>query len=71
MTEQNAGSDWKSSTRGEAAWKEAREGVAARNDEVRRSGRREREAFERERAEARRADEARRHAALLGRQAMS
>jgi hypothetical protein len=67
MDEQGDGSTWKSSTRGERAWKEAAERVASRNAEARRSGRLEREAYERAREDVRRAAEARRHAQLLNR----
>jgi hypothetical protein len=67
MVEQDEGSGWKSSTRGEQAWKEARERVASRNAESRKVGRLEREAYERERDDARRAAEQRRHAKLLNR----
>jgi hypothetical protein len=67
MAEQQDGSNWKSSTRGEAAWKEARERVASRNADARRSGKLEREAYEQDRESARRAAAARRHAELLRR----
>jgi hypothetical protein len=56
-----------SSARGEAAWKQAREAVAARNERARRAGREEREAYERKRDDARRAAEAQAHARLVGR----
>jgi hypothetical protein len=55
-----------SSARGEAAWKEAMEAVASRNRNAQRVGREEREAYERERSEARRAAEVRAHARLVG-----
>jgi hypothetical protein len=59
-----------SSARGEAAWKEATEEVAARNRRTQRMGREQREAYERERRDARRAAEARAYARLLdGREA--
>jgi len=67
MPEQDDTSDWQSSTRGESAWKETRERVAARNEAATKSGRQERQAYERERETARQAAEARRHARLLGR----
>ena len=51
-----------SSARGEAAWKQAREAVAARNQQA---GREERQAYERQRDGARRDAEARNHARLL------
>jgi hypothetical protein len=67
MSGQDDGSAWKSSARGESAWKEAREQVALSNEAGRKSGKRVREAYQREREEVRRAAEARRHAKLLGR----
>jgi hypothetical protein len=70
MPERNETSGWQSSTRGDSAWKEARERVAARNEAVSKSGKREREAFERERDTARRSAEARRHAELVNRRTL-
>ena len=67
MTQQDGGSNWKSSTRGEQAWKEARERIASRNAETRKAGKREREAYERGREDLRNAAAARRHAKLLHR----
>jgi hypothetical protein len=67
MSEQHPASEWKGSTRGDAAWKEAKERVAARNDEVRKSGKREREEHERTREDARRAAELRRDAGMIKR----
>jgi hypothetical protein len=67
MTQQDDSSSWKSSTRGEQAWKEARERIASRNAEARKAGKREREAYERSRENARHAAEARRDAELLRR----
>jgi hypothetical protein len=64
MTIQDGGSEWKPSTRGEQAWKEATERVASRNAEVRKAGKIEREAYERQRAAARHAAAAKRDAAL-------
>jgi hypothetical protein len=58
---------WQSSTRGEAAWKEAKDEVASRNAEARKEGKRERESYERTREEARRAAVAKQHARLLRR----
>jgi hypothetical protein len=55
------------SARGEAAWKQATEEVAARNRRAQRVGREQRETAERERHEARRAAEARAHARLVSR----
>jgi hypothetical protein len=54
-----------SSARGEAAWKEATEEIAARNRLAKKAGREQREAYERERSDARRAAEVRAHARLL------
>jgi hypothetical protein len=54
-----------SSARGEAAWKQAREAVEARNQRTQKAGRARREAYERQREDARRAAEARVHARLL------
>ena len=50
--------------RGEAAWKEVREAVAARNQAVRKSSRVERDAFDRKRDKVRRAAEHARHASV-------
>jgi hypothetical protein len=58
---------WTSSTRGEAAWKEAMEHIASRNAEARKEGKRQRESHERSREDARRAADAKRHARLLNR----
>jgi hypothetical protein len=55
-----------SSARGEAAWKDATEEVAARNRRAQKVGREQREAYERERNDARHAAEAQAHARLLG-----
>jgi hypothetical protein len=55
-----------SSARGEAAWKQAREAVAERNERAQKAGRERRQAYERRRDDARRAAEARAHAQLLG-----
>jgi hypothetical protein len=55
MAEHHDGGGWKSSSRGEAAWKEATDRVAARNSEARREGKRQRDTYEREREDARRA----------------
>ena len=54
-----------SSARGEAAWTQAREAVAARNQRAQKAGRERRHAYERRRDDARRAAEARAHARLL------
>jgi hypothetical protein len=65
MTDQGDNTGWKSSARGEAAWKEQREGIATRNADTRKAGKLEREGYEREREDMRRAAAARRQAALL------
>jgi hypothetical protein len=65
MTDQPDDRHSESSARGEAAWKQAREAVAARNQRAQKKGREEREAYERQRDDARRAAEARAHARLL------
>jgi hypothetical protein len=64
MAQQGDGSTWKSSTRGEQAWKEATERVASRNAETRKAGKRQREAYERGRESARQTAAARRHREL-------
>ena len=53
-----------SSARGEAAWKQATDAVAARNRLAQKAGREERETYERQRGAARRAAESRRQADL-------
>jgi hypothetical protein len=65
MTDQSEG-NLGSSARGEAAWKEATEEVADRNRRAQKLGREQREAYERERSDARRAAEALAHKRLLG-----
>jgi hypothetical protein len=66
MTDQTDGQP-DTSARGEAAWKQARDAVAARNERAQKAGRAERQAYERQRDDARRAAEARSHARLVGR----
>jgi hypothetical protein len=56
-----------SSARGEAAWKEAREQIASRNDATRKAGKESRSAYERKREDTRRAAEGRRQAKLVSR----
>ncbi len=58
-----------SSARGEAAWKEARERVAERNQAARKAGKQRRDAYERQRSQARRAADERREAKLLAKRA--
>jgi hypothetical protein len=53
------------SRRGEAAWKAATERVAARNEQARKAGKQQRQAYERGRDEQRRAAELGRMAALI------
>jgi hypothetical protein len=65
MIDHDEGSGWKSSARGESAWKEEREAVASRNAEVRKSGKVEREKYEKERAGARKTAAAKTQAQLL------
>jgi hypothetical protein len=65
MIDHDEGSGWKSSARGESAWKEEREAVASRNAEVRKSGKVAREEYERERAGARKTAAAKTQAQLL------
>jgi hypothetical protein len=67
MAEHDDMAGWQSSSRGEAAWKETKDHVAARNVEARKEGKRRRESYERSREDARRAAEARLHAQLLNR----
>jgi hypothetical protein len=67
MAKQDDGGGWKSSTRGEQAWKEATDDVASRNAAARKAGKLEREQYERGREDMRRAAAARRHAELMNR----
>jgi len=67
MAEVGDNSDWKSSARGESAWKEERERVADRNAEVRKSGKLEREQYERKREDIRQVARAKRDARALER----
>jgi len=55
-----------SGKRGEAAWKEHMQRIAARNERARKEGKARREAEERERDRARRERERREMAALVG-----
>ena len=65
--DQDVDSSWQSSTRGDQAWKEATDAVAARNADARKAGRVEREDYERGREEARRSAAAQRDVKLLKR----
>jgi hypothetical protein len=67
MTEQVGSSDFTPSTRGDAAWEEARAGVASRNADARKAGKVERETYERERAAMMHAAAAKRQALRSGR----
>jgi hypothetical protein len=67
MADQDETPGWKSSSRGEAAWKETKDDVASRNAEARREGKRRRESYERGREDARRQAAAREYAQLLNR----
>jgi hypothetical protein len=67
MAEQDEVGGWKSSSRGEAAWKETRDRVASRNADARKDGKQRRESYERSREEARRAAAAKQQAELLSR----
>ncbi len=62
MAKQGDSSEWKSSARGESAWKETREGVATRNAETRKSGKAKREIYDSEREGVRRMAQAKRDA---------
>jgi hypothetical protein len=67
MSEHDGGSGWQSSSRGDAAWKEATDDVASRNAEARKRGKQRRESYEQAREDARRAAAAKQHAKLLRR----
>ena len=54
--------------RGDAAWREMRDGIAARNDQARKDGRKQRETEERDREDRRRSADGVRRAALLKKQ---
>jgi hypothetical protein len=67
MTDQAGSSGFTPSTRGDAAWQEARDRVASRNADARKSGKVERETYERERAAMKHAAAARRQGKVSGR----
>jgi hypothetical protein len=67
MTNLPGSSDFTPSTRGDAAWKEAREGIASRNADTRKAGKVERETYERERDAMKHASAAKRQAGLRNR----
>ena len=58
-------STWQSSARGEKAWTEATDEVASKNADARKSGRKEREAYEKGREQERRSAAAKRDAKLI------
>jgi len=67
MTDQPNDEGRTTSARGEAAWKETRERLSARNLQARKEGRARREVFERERDGLLRAAKGRRHQYAGGR----
>ena len=67
MTDSPGSSDFTPSTRGDAAWQEARDGVASRNATARKAGKVERENYERERDAMKHAAAAKRQAQRRGR----
>ena len=67
MTEFPGSSGFTPSTRGDAAWQEARDGVASRNATARKAGKAERETYERERDAMKQAAAAKRQAQRRGR----
>jgi hypothetical protein len=67
MTNQPGSSDFTPSTRGDAAWKETREAIASRNADARKTGKAERETYERGRETMRNVAAAKRHAKLINR----
>jgi len=69
VTKQGDSPDWKTSARGESAWKETRERVATRNAEVSKTSKVVRDRYDRERADVRRAAAVKRDAHLLKRPA--
>ena len=60
MPKQDDSSGWSTSTRGDSAWKEARESVAARTAETRKAGKAARETYEKGREAMKRAGVAKR-----------
>jgi hypothetical protein len=67
MADHAGSSDFTPSTRGDAAWEEARAGVASRNADARKVGKAERETYERERQAMMHAAAVKRQAQLSGR----
>jgi hypothetical protein len=65
VSDEAMGEDKRSSARGEAAWKEALERVAERNQAARKAGRQRRQAYEQQRADAHRAAETKRISNLI------
>jgi hypothetical protein len=64
MPNEDEASGWKTSTRGEQAWKEEMDQIASRNAETRKAGKHERAEYERKRDDARRRAERQRQAKL-------
>jgi hypothetical protein len=67
MSDHVGSSDFTPSTRGDAAWEEARAGIASRNADARKVGKAERETYERERQAMMHAAAVKRQAQLSGR----
>jgi hypothetical protein len=67
MQQHDDGSNWKSSARGDQAWKEVTDRVASRNADARKAGKSRRETYERNRADVRRAGTARQNSQLRDR----
>ena len=65
MAEHDDTAGWKSSSRGETAWKETKDQVASRNADARKQGKQRRDSYERSREDARRQAAAREHAQML------
>jgi hypothetical protein len=65
MTDQADQQENTATARGEFAWREAMERVAERNERARKAGKQRREAYERQRSEARHAAERRRMAEVF------
>jgi hypothetical protein len=66
MSDPADGQEQPTGRRGEAAWKEHMDRIAARNDKARKEGRARRDAAEREKDQARRDRDRRELAALIG-----
>ncbi|MEA2418899.1 MAG: hypothetical protein QOE60_1105 [Thermoleophilaceae bacterium] len=66
MTDGPGSSDFKPSTRGDAAWEEERAAIASRNADTRKVGKAERETYERERQQMMHAAAVKRQATVRG-----